>query len=194
MRVQPLDIVVVWCARYTGDYRLSPAFMFSTQFNAIADHISPLGPARLNKRSDPCCEWFVILFFTLAVLWNSLKLSSQTMGIPSSFKSTFSTSFVELTRYWPHALRPASRTASVCSHWLASSQRSWSLLDVNGPIRNRKMTTCKRIKGQLAQCKENRLEPVNSCFAEVMVDRIFWDDSFEQDRSWDDSGTTISGI
>ena len=71
--------------------------MFSTQFNAIADHITPLGPARLNKRSDPCCEWFVILFFTLAVLWNSLKLSSQTMGIPSSFKSTFSTSFTYIT-------------------------------------------------------------------------------------------------
>ena len=28
----------------------------------------------------------------------------------------------------------------------------------------------------------------------VMVDRTFWDDSFEQDRSWDDYGTTISGI
>ena len=25
----------------------------------------------------------------------------------------------------------------------------------------------------------------------VMVDGPFWDDSFEQDRSWDDSGTTI---
>ena len=35
--------------------------------------------------------------------------------------STFSTSFVELTRYWPHALRPASRTASVCSHLLRRS-------------------------------------------------------------------------
>ena len=28
----------------------------------------------------------------------------------------------------------------------------------------------------------------------VMVDGTFWDDSFEQDRSWDDFGTTISGI
>ena len=28
----------------------------------------------------------------------------------------------------------------------------------------------------------------------VMVDGIFFDDSFEQDRLWDDSGTTISGI
>ena len=28
----------------------------------------------------------------------------------------------------------------------------------------------------------------------VMVDGTFFGDSFEQDRSWDDSGTTISGI
>ncbi len=28
----------------------------------------------------------------------------------------------------------------------------------------------------------------------VMVDLGFGDDSFEQDRSWDDFGTTISGI
>ena len=28
----------------------------------------------------------------------------------------------------------------------------------------------------------------------VMVDLAFWDDSFEQDRSWDDFGTTISDI
>ena len=28
----------------------------------------------------------------------------------------------------------------------------------------------------------------------VMVDGMFLDDSFEQDRLWDDSGTTISGI
>ena len=28
----------------------------------------------------------------------------------------------------------------------------------------------------------------------VMVDLVFWDDSFEQDRSWDDFGTTISSI
>ena len=28
----------------------------------------------------------------------------------------------------------------------------------------------------------------------VMVDGTFVGDSFEQDRSWDDSGTTISGI
>ena len=28
----------------------------------------------------------------------------------------------------------------------------------------------------------------------VMGDGTFWDNSFEQDRSWDDSGTTISGI
>ena len=28
----------------------------------------------------------------------------------------------------------------------------------------------------------------------VMVDGKFWDDSFEQDRSWDDFGTTILGI
>ena len=27
-----------------------------------------------------------------------------------------------------------------------------------------------------------------------MVDRAFGDDFFEQDRSWDDFGTTISGI
>ena len=27
-----------------------------------------------------------------------------------------------------------------------------------------------------------------------MVDGMFWDDSFEQDRSRDDSGKTISGI
>ena len=25
----------------------------------------------------------------------------------------------------------------------------------------------------------------------VMVDRTFWDDSFEQDQSWNDSGTTM---
>ena len=28
----------------------------------------------------------------------------------------------------------------------------------------------------------------------VMVDGTFFGDSFEQDQSWDDSGTTISGI
>ena len=28
----------------------------------------------------------------------------------------------------------------------------------------------------------------------VMVDGTIWDDSFEQDRSWDDFGTTIAGI
>ena len=28
----------------------------------------------------------------------------------------------------------------------------------------------------------------------VMVDGAFWDDFFKQDRSWDDFGTTISGI
>ena len=28
----------------------------------------------------------------------------------------------------------------------------------------------------------------------VMVDLAFWDDSFEQDRSRDDFGTTVSGI
>ena len=28
----------------------------------------------------------------------------------------------------------------------------------------------------------------------VMLDGTFWGDSFEQNRSWDDSGTTISGI
>ena len=28
----------------------------------------------------------------------------------------------------------------------------------------------------------------------VMVDGTIFGDSFEQDRSWDDSGTTISGI
>ena len=28
----------------------------------------------------------------------------------------------------------------------------------------------------------------------VMVDGTFFGDSFEQDRSWDDSGTTVSGI
>ena len=28
----------------------------------------------------------------------------------------------------------------------------------------------------------------------VMVDLAFWDDLFEQDRSWDDSGTTIARI
>ena len=28
----------------------------------------------------------------------------------------------------------------------------------------------------------------------VMVDGMFWAQSVEQDRSWDDSGTTISGI
>ena len=28
----------------------------------------------------------------------------------------------------------------------------------------------------------------------VMVDGMFFGDSFEQDRPWDDSGTTISGI
>ena len=28
----------------------------------------------------------------------------------------------------------------------------------------------------------------------VMVDGTSWDESFEQDRSWDDSGATISGI
>ena len=27
-----------------------------------------------------------------------------------------------------------------------------------------------------------------------MVDLAFWEDLFEQDLSWDDSGTTISGI
>ena len=37
----------------------------------------------------------------------------------------------------------------------------------------------------------------NMCHADseiVMVDGTFWDDSFEQDLSWDDFGTTISGI
>ena len=33
-----------------------------------------------------------------------------------------------------------------------------------------------------------------SDFYLVMVDGTFFGDSFEQDRSWDDSGTTISGI
>ena len=28
----------------------------------------------------------------------------------------------------------------------------------------------------------------------VMVDLAFWDDFFKQDRSWDDFGTTNSGI
>ena len=27
-----------------------------------------------------------------------------------------------------------------------------------------------------------------------MVDGALWDESFEQDRSWDDSGTIMSGI
>ena len=34
----------------------------------------------------------------------------------------------------------------------------------------------------------------NSDSGIVMVDGTFLDDSFEQDRSWDDFGTTISGI
>ena len=72
MRVQSLNIVIVWCARYTGNNSLSPTFMFSTKFNTIADHITPLGPARLVKRSNPCFKWFFILFFILAVLSISL--------------------------------------------------------------------------------------------------------------------------
>ena len=28
----------------------------------------------------------------------------------------------------------------------------------------------------------------------VMVEGTIWDDSFDQDRSWEDSGTTISGV
>ena len=34
----------------------------------------------------------------------------------------------------------------------------------------------------------------NPDFYLVMVDGTFFGDSFEQDRSWDDSATTISGI
>ena len=34
----------------------------------------------------------------------------------------------------------------------------------------------------------------NSDSGIVMVDGTIFGDSFEQDRSWDDSGTTISGI
>ena len=37
-------------------------------------------------------------------------------------------------------------------------------------------------------------KPLNSDSGIVMVDRTFVGDSFEQNRSWDDSGTTISGI
>ena len=41
-----------------------------------------------------------------------------------------------------------------------------------------------------------QLTPTTDCADSeiVMVDGTFWDDSFEQDRSWDDFGTTISGI
>ena len=43
----------------------------------------------------------------------------------------------------------------------------------------------------------NRTDPVKGHMAEsgiVVVDGTFFGNSFEQDRSWDDSGTTISGI
>ena len=41
-------------------------------------------------------------------------------------------------------------------------------------------------------CSEGTLATPDSRI--VMVDGTFSGDSFEQDRSWDDSGTTISGI
>ena len=37
-------------------------------------------------------------------------------------------------------------------------------------------------------------EQLNADSGLVMVDLAFWDDFFKQDRSWDDFGTTISGI
>ena len=40
----------------------------------------------------------------------------------------------------------------------------------------------------------DRASPCNPDSEIVMVDGTFWDASFEQDRSWDDFGTTISGI
>ena len=55
----------------------------------------------------------------------------------------------------------------------------------------------------LAYCKAyggvDKIRDVDSTTEEtdsgiVMADRTFFGDSFEQDRSWDDSGTTISGI
>ena len=39
-----------------------------------------------------------------------------------------------------------------------------------------------------------RILEVSTDYYLVMVDGTFFGDSFEQDRSWDDSGTTISGI
>ena len=38
------------------------------------------------------------------------------------------------------------------------------------------------------ECKEDETTEI------VMVDLAFWDDSFEQDRSWDDFAATISSI
>ena len=43
-------------------------------------------------------------------------------------------------------------------------------------------------KPECAGCRENADSEI------VMVDLAFGDDFFEQDRSWDDFGTTISGI
>ena len=41
---------------------------------------------------------------------------------------------------------------------------------------------------------DNRQFPGSADSERVMVDGTFWDDSFKQDWSWDDFGTTISGI
>ena len=40
----------------------------------------------------------------------------------------------------------------------------------------------------------DREHPQNTDSEIVMVDLAFGDDFFEQNRSWDDFGTTISGI
>ena len=40
-------------------------------------------------------------------------------------------------------------------------------------------------KGCTSKCADSEI---------VLVDLAFWDDLFEQDRSWDDFGTTIAGM
>ena len=51
-----------------------------------------------------------------------------------------------------------------------------------------------RDKHPIARIPAKEAYPKNADSGIVMVDGTFFGDSFEQDRSWDDSGTTISGI
>ena len=93
---------------------------------------------------------------------------------------------LQVSHVWGNS---ASQGQLVTRDWLKLNEIKWT--DECACLEGSIMKTKQELHGNVLMCTHFNMKSDSEI---VMVDLAFGDDFFKQNRSWDDSGTTISGI